>query len=212
MLAVNMPAEGILDGIPGDMRMKSGDFVNNSLGRLGLILDKMKRHPWAKKRCMELWTWASRNYYKLNQAATVHHELDKVLYGQAYGFHKRSHTIPRNLRMVFHLIVRKNHVENVSDVGNGTWHCDGKVHRRQHMDHHTDHHMLHQMILGGTWSESDVPHRETDKKCKKLYEQLLLRQLDDCSCPREVTNIAIIEKLLPLQVRSRPPFVVQCRR
>ena len=57
MLAVNIQirilAEGILaDGIlAGGMRTKNCDYVNNPLGRLGLILDKTKRHP--MERCME---------------------------------------------------------------------------------------------------------------------------------------------------------------
>jgi len=59
MLAVNMLAEGMLvedmlaEGmLAGDMKMKNCDFVNSSLGPLGLTLDKMKRLPWAMKRYM----------------------------------------------------------------------------------------------------------------------------------------------------------------
>lgn len=100
----------------------------------------------------------------------------------------------RVLRMVFHLNVRKNHVENVSgDVRIGTWH-ERKVHRQKHMG---------RQMTGGIGSESDIHHRETtivvirikkdelfevflngpDRKCKRPYEQLLLRQLDGRSCP-----------------------------
>jgi len=48
ILAEGILAEGIL---AGGMRMKNCGFVNNPLGRLGLTLDKTKRHP--KDRCME---------------------------------------------------------------------------------------------------------------------------------------------------------------
>jgi len=58
MLAVNILvesiriAEGSLEGIlAGGMRTKNCDFVGNPLGRLGLTLDKTKRHP--MERCME---------------------------------------------------------------------------------------------------------------------------------------------------------------
>lgn len=56
-------AEGILEGIladcilaecmvAGGKRMKNCDFVNSSLGRLELTLDKTKRHPWAMEHYM----------------------------------------------------------------------------------------------------------------------------------------------------------------
>jgi len=115
--------------------------------------------------------------YKKNPAATQHHE------GKVY----ESHTIPpapekvswmqmmRNMRVrrtVSHLM-RKNHVEYVGGVGNGIWH-ERKVRRHKHMG---------RQKIGGTGSESDIHHRGTDKKCKKPYERLLLRQLDERSCP-----------------------------
>jgi hypothetical protein len=106
------------------------------------------------------------------------------------------------LGMAFHLIVKKNHVENVSGVLNGTCH-ERKGHRRKYMDRQT--------TLGGAENVSDIHHRETDKKCKKLCGRLLLTQLDGRSCPH-VKSIAINEKLLPLRVRLMPPFDVQCRR
>jgi hypothetical protein len=87
------------------------------------------------------------------------------------------------LGMVFHL--RKIHVENVSGVRNGTWH-EKKVHRRKHMDH--------QILLGDTEGESDIHHRETGKKCKKPYEQLLPRQLNERNY-QGARNTAISERL-----------------
>jgi hypothetical protein len=81
------------------------------------------------------------------------------------------------LRMVFHLIVKKNHVENVTGVGvrNEIW-DERKAHHRKHMGR--------QMIDGtGSESQSDIHHRETDKRCKKPYVRLLRRQLDERSCP-----------------------------
>ena len=80
----------------------------------------------------------------------------------------KSHTIPaaphkmswvqmmRNMRVlvtVSHLVVRKNHVENVSGVGvrSATW-DEKKVHHRKHMD---------RQMIGGTGSGSDIHHRGT---------------------------------------------------
>lgn len=60
MLAVNILVEGIrilaecilADGIlAGGRRTKNCDFVDNPLGRLGLTLDKTKRH--LMERCKE---------------------------------------------------------------------------------------------------------------------------------------------------------------
>ena len=59
----------------------------------------------------------------------------------------------RVLRTVCHLIVKKNHVENVSGVGVriGIWN-ERKVHRRKHMG---------RQMIGGTGSGSDIHHRGT---------------------------------------------------
>ena len=57
MLAVNILVESIRILVDGDgilaegMKTKNCDFVNNPPGRLGLTLDKTKRHP--MERCME---------------------------------------------------------------------------------------------------------------------------------------------------------------
>ena len=51
--SIRILAEGILVGgiLAGGRRTKNCDFVDNPLGRLGLTLDKTKRHP--MERCME---------------------------------------------------------------------------------------------------------------------------------------------------------------
>jgi len=119
---------------------------------------------------------------KVLRLESLHDMSPKSLHDKSpKSLHDKSHTIPvaqkrmqMTRNMVSLLVVRKNY-ENVSGVRVriGTWY-GRKVYRQEHMG---------RQMIGGAGSGSDIHHRETDKKCKKPYERLLLRQLDKRSCP-----------------------------